>query len=119
MDYACRVRLMLGVSSFGLSIRDLTLSADHQTTTPSHAGRPSLDILWLQLSIVFCLLLLTRLVQQTMTIDGTLDVAIARNLTAGDGALWHLRRSGLPEGRGPTSESTSRGARARKNHQRS
>jgi 4-amino-4-deoxy-L-arabinose transferase-like glycosyltransferase len=86
---------MLRLSRSGFtSTRDVKLPAEHPTTPASHPARLSFDALWLTLAIIFCLLVLARLVQQSMTIDGTLYAAIARNLAAGDGALWHLRFSG-------------------------
>lgn len=66
---------------------------DGQTSNSPDTMRPLLSVLWLALAIVFCLHVVSRLVEQSMLLDGTIYAAIARNFAAGEGSWWHLHFS--------------------------
>lgn len=70
------------------------MNADSVRSPRSDQERPSFAPLWLALAIILCLHVLVHLVQQSMMLDGVIYAAIARNLAAGDGSLWHLQFSG-------------------------
>ena len=69
----------------------MSLSPHYRSTYVANATS---HILALALAVLVCWLVVARLVQQSMTIDGVLYAAISRNLAEGVGSLWNPQFSG-------------------------
>ncbi len=70
----------------------MTAAKRHGPAAPE-STRPLTAVLWLALAVIFCLHVLSRLVQQSMLLDGTIYASIARNFAMGEGQWWRLHFS--------------------------